>query len=280
MACYGGAESINLLRCLRVPIPMATGGTTNRINSSPLDGLVIEVAVNSVAHARQPMRFRGRSFMAFALAPEPPIAEWLAELDDWGRSSAGFFVGRPVVLDLTAVTLTNHAIAHLVQELASREIGIMGIEGVEPSQLGPGLPPLLKGGRAANVNIPNSMPKRRVAVADTARDEPTSLLLETPVRSGQSVVFSGGDVTVMGSIASGAEVIAGGSIHVYGAIRGRAMAGSNGNSRARIFCRRAEPELLAIDGYYRTSEDIDSALHGRPMQAWLENDAIRIAALD
>jgi septum site-determining protein MinC len=226
------------------------------------------------------MRFRGRSFMAFTLAPEPPIVEWLAELDHWGRSSAGFFVGRPVVLNLAAVTLTNHAIAHLVQELAGREIGVVGIEGVEPSELGPGLPPLLKGGRNSSVELSDSVPQRRAAPAETSRDEPTSLLLDAPIRSGQSVVFSGGDVTVLGSIASGAEVIAGGSIHVYGAIRGRAMAGASGNARARIFCRKAEPELLAIDGYYRASEDIDGELHGRPIQAWLENDVIRITALD
>jgi septum site-determining protein MinC len=204
--------------------------------------------VNNLAHARPPMRFRGRSFMAFTLTPEPPIVEWLAGLDDWSRSSAGFFVGRPMVLDLRAVTLTPNAIAHLVQELTSREIGILGIEGVEPSQLAPGLPPLLTGGRASNADFSDSPPERKAAVTATSRDEPTSLLIDAPVRSGQSVIFAGGDVTVLGSIASGAEVMAGGSIHVYGAIRGRAMAGSNGNSSARIFCRRAEPELLAIDG--------------------------------
>jgi septum site-determining protein MinC len=236
--------------------------------------------VNSVAQARQPMRFRGRSFMAFTLAPEPPIVEWLAELDQWGRSSAGFFLGRPVVLNLAAVTLTHHAIAHLVQELAGREIAVVGLEGIAPSQLGPGLPPLLKGGRASNVELLDPAPKRRAAPAETAKDEPTSLLLEASVRSGQSVIFPGGDVTVLGSIASGAEVIAAGSIHVYGAIRGRALAGASGNARARIFCRKAEPELLAIDGYYRAAEDIDGGLHGRPIQAWLENDAVRITALD
>ena len=235
--------------------------------------------MTSVAHARQPMRFRGRSFMAFALAPEPPIVEWLAELDHWARSSAGFFVGRPVVLNLAAVTLTHHAIAHLVQELARREIGVVGLEGVEPSRLGPGLPPLLKGGRNSSVEL-SSVSPQRPAPAETSRNEPTSLLLEAPVRSGQSVIFPGGDVTVVGSIASGAEVIAGGSIHVYGAIRGRALAGASGNARARIFCRKAEPELLAIDGYYRAAEDIDGGLHGRPIQAWLENDVLRITALD
>ena len=74
-----------------------------------------------------------------------------------------------------------------------------------------------------------------------------SLMIEDPVRSGQSVVFIEGDVTVLGSVGSGAEIIAGGSIHVYGALRGRALAGVTGNARARIFCHRVEAELLAID---------------------------------
>ncbi len=238
-----------------------------------------------VAQSRHAMRFRGRSFMAFALAPEPPVADWLAELDNWIRNSAGFFVGRPVVLDLGGVTLSANAIAHLVSELENRDIRVMGIEGVDAAQLGRGLPPLLKGGRSAGLAAPEAEAAGKPVRADAApamppAAEPTSLLLESPVRSGQSVTFLNGDVTVMGAIASGAEVIAGGSIHVYGAIRGRAMAGSNGNPRARIFCRKAEPELLAIDGYYSTSEDIDAALHGRPVQARLDGNVMTITAID
>ena len=87
-----------------------------------------------------------------------------------------------------------------------------------------------------------------------------SLLLDSPVRSGQSIVFTEGDVTVLGSVGSGAEIVAGGSIHVYGTLRGRAMAGVNGNSAARIFCQKIEAELLAIDGYYQTAEEIDASL--------------------
>ena len=75
------------------------------------------------------------------------------------------------------------------------------------------------------------------------------------MRSGQSVVFPEGDVTVLGSVGSGAEIVAGGSIHVYGTLRGRAMAGVNGNSAARIYCQKIEAELLAIDGYYQTAEE-------------------------
>ena len=126
-----------------------------------------------------------------------------------------------------------------------------------------------KGGRPAAIEPPQA-PRR----------EGTSLLIETPLRSGQSVVFPNGDVTVVGRIASGAEVVAGDSIHVYGAIRGRALAGLIGNSKARIFCSKAEPELLAIDGFYRTAEDIDASLHGRAIQVWLEGDALQVAAVD
>ena len=76
--------------------------------------------------------------------------------------------------------------------------------------------------------------------------------------------FPDGDVSVLGSVASGAEVVAGGSIHIYGTLRGRAMAGSMGNPRARIFCQKIEAELVAINGYYRTAEEINAKLRGRP----------------
>jgi septum site-determining protein MinC len=106
------------------------------------------------------------------------------------------------------------------------------------------------------------------------------LLIETPIRSGQSIVFPNGDVTVLGSVSSGAEIVAGGSIHVYGALRGRAMAGSAGNTRARIFCNKNEAELISIDGYYRTAEQIDASLRSRPTQCWLEDRVLSIAALN
>ena len=93
------------------------------------------------------------------------------------------------------------------------------------------------------------------------------------------MIFPEGDVTVIGSVASGAEVIAGGSIHVYGTLRGRAIAGSSGNSKARIFCGKLEAELLAIDGLYRMAEDMESQFRGRPVQTWLEGDAIRMTTL-
>ena len=100
------------------------------------------------------------------------------------------------------------------------------------------------------------------------------------MRSGQAILFPEGDVTVMGSVASGAEIVAGGSIHVYGALRGRAIAGAAGSPNARIVCSRFEPELLAIDGLYRIADDIDPTLRGKPVHVWLDGDAMKTAILD
>jgi septum site-determining protein MinC len=94
------------------------------------------------------------------------------------------------------------------------------------------------------------------------------------------VVFPEGDVTIVGSVASGAEIVAGGSIHVYGTLRGRALAGSVGNSSARIFCSKLEAELLAIDGLYKTADDLEPRLRGQAVQLWLEGDAIMAKTLN
>jgi septum site-determining protein MinC len=222
---------------------------------------------------RQLVRMRGRSYVAFVFSPVVPIVGWLEEIDATLARSPGFFVGKPVVLDLSAVDLSQSAIAHLVASLEQRNIRILGIEGVDAARLTTSMPPLLTGGRPC-VLVQNG-PKK-----PEAKPKPTSLLLESPVRSGQSIVFAEGDVTVLGSVGSGAEIVAGGSIHIYGTLRGRAMAGVNGNSAARIYCQKIEAELLAIDGYYQTAEEIDPTLRNRPAQAWLEGDTMKITPLN
>ena len=225
---------------------------------------------------RQLVRLRGRSYVAFVFSPVVPIVEWLAEIDATLARSPGYFVGKPIVLDLAAVDLSSSAITHLVGSLNERSIRVLGIEGVEEERLAANMPPLLTGGRACVItrNEPVQKPEPE------AKPKPTSLLLDSPVRSGQSIVFMEGDVTVLGSVSSGAEIVAGGSIHIYGTLRGRAMAGVNGNSNARIYCQRIEAELLAIDGYYQTAEEIDVALRNRPAQAWLQGDTMKITPLN
>ncbi|WP_213285664.1 septum site-determining protein MinC [Bradyrhizobium sp. sGM-13] len=224
---------------------------------------------------RQLVRLRGRSYVAFVFSPVVPIVEWLAEIDATLARSPGYFVGKPIVLDLSAVDLSSSAIAHLVGSLNERNIRVLGIEGVEEDRLAANMPPLLTGGRSCVITRSESTQK-----SEPEPKKPTSLLLENPVRSGQSIVFMEGDVTVLGSVGSGAEIVAGGSIHIYGTLRGRAMAGVNGNSAARIYCQKIEAELLAIDGYYQTAEEIDVALRSRPAQAWLEGDTMKITPLN
>ena len=232
------------------------------------------------------IRIKGRSFLALVLSPEQPIDDWLVRLDDLAKRSAGFFLERPVVLDVADLEIDRPQLRHLIGELANRNVRIMGIEGGRPSLFEPGMPPAMKGGRpASDVEIPapdaaassagrddSAVPAARLE-AQAVRAIP-SIVIREPVRSGQSVIFPEGDVTVVGSVASGAEIIAGGSVHVYGALRGRALAGSVGNAAARIFCRKLEAELLAIDGVYKTADDMAPHLRGQAVQLWLEGDSI------
>jgi septum site-determining protein MinC len=228
------------------------------------------------------IRLRGRSFMALVLAPETPLPDWLRALDAQIERSPSFFGNRPVVLDLALLPAEQPNIDTLLRQLEQRGIRIIGTEGAHPSWKGIEAwgRPLPSGGRPTrDVTIPDESPAGKPA-PDPASAEQTSLLVDQPVRSGQSVVFERGDVTVIGSVASGAEVIAGGSVHVYGTLRGRAIAGFSGNPRARIFCRRLDAELVAIDGVYQTADDMDAALRGRAVQAWLDGELMRMTALD
>ncbi len=227
--------------------------------------------------------------MALVLAPESPLPEWLAALDAQIERSPSFFDNRPVVLDLAALPREQPNIAGLFAELDRRGIHIIGSEGAHPSWKD--IPawgrPLPTGGRPAREIEPPPEPRRAAAAAVAPPPPPPvsaadagSLLVEQSVRSGQSIMHERGDVIVLGSVASGAEIVAGGSVHIYGALRGRAIAGLAGNPRARIFCRRLDAELVAIDGVYQTADDMDSKLRGHAVQAWLEGDVMRMTALD
>jgi septum site-determining protein MinC len=219
--------------------------------------------------------------MALVLAPEPPVAAWVAELDRQIQRSPAFFAARPVVVDVSALPARTPDLSALIDDLRARDVRIVGVESGDPSWLGVevgGLPPITSPARPGRaIEVPDPPASDGVAAA---KPQTASLLLDEPIRSGQSVVFPPGDVTVVGSVASGAEIIAGGSIHVYGWLRGRAIAGSMGNARARIFCRRMEAELLAIDGLYKTADGMEPGFRGRAVQAWLEGDALVMAALD
>ena len=100
------------------------------------------------------------------------------------------------------------------------------------------------------------------------------------MRSGQQLYAEQRDLTVVGTVGAGAEVIADGSIHIYGALRGRALAGAQGMEAARIFCREFHAELVAIAGTYMVADDFPRELKGRAVQIRLEKGKLDIAALD
>ena len=106
-----------------------------------------------------------------------------------------------------------------------------------------------------------------------------SVIVTEPVRSGQRIYADRGDLVVMAPVSSGAELIAHGNIHVYGPLRGRALAGVNGDKTARIFCQSLEAELVAIAGLYRTSDDMPADLRNKRAQAFLQDDTLKIEPL-
>lgn len=122
----------------------------------------------------------------------------------------------------------------------------------------------------------------RASARATAADKPQApgRMQKGAVRSGQQLYAEGCDLTVLSTVGAGAEVIADGSIHVYGALRGRALAGAQGNPDARIFCREFHAELVAIAGHYKVLDDIPENLRGKAVQVWLDNGQLKLAALE
>jgi len=118
------------------------------------------------------------------------------------------------------------------------------------------------------------------APAPKAAETRPGLVQKTPVRSGQQLYAENRDLTVLSTVGAGAEVISDGSIHVYGALRGRALAGARGNAEARIFCREFHAELVAVAGHYKVMEDVPRELRGKAVQIWLDQDQLKIAAQD
>ncbi len=251
----------------------------------------VKVDVTHDTGASRALRFAGRSFLAFVLAPQPPLSEWLNDLDASMRRSAGFFAGRPVIIDLSQGTFTKPAVEGLLEDLKTRGIRTIAVEGVDPEWVGPEFAPLTNGTPTAHPlegadekdpppSKAESEPKETQEPTSDSLPENGSLLIESPVRSGQCIVFPEGDVTVVGSVASGAEIVAGGSIHVYGTLRGRAIAGSLGVERARIFCAKFDAELVAINGLYKSADEMGAHLRGRPVQARLEKESMILTPFD
>ena len=230
------------------------------------------------------VRVRGRSFMAMVVTPEAPTATWFAAFDQQMGRAANFFADRPVVANLEATLEEGgtDAVLIVLDGLDARGLRLVGIEGVDARLLAgtrwERLPKTLHG-RDVALEAPANLALAADSEAPASPAAP-SLLIDRPVRSGQSIVFEDGDVTIVGSVGSGAEVIAGGSIHVYGSLRGRALAGLRTGAAARIFCQKFEAEMVGVDQLYRTAEHWGAGLHGRAVQVLSDRGALRLSTLD
>jgi septum site-determining protein MinC len=207
------------------------------------------------------------------------------------------FLGAPFVIDVSAIPSVSFDLPALIKALRALQVTPVGIRGGDPA-LKPAASDLNLGwfdwsedtGRLKTVRVPAKAPEavKRPApepslptqdAAPEIKKRSATKIVAAPVRSGQSVYARNGDLLVLSPVSPGAELIADGHIHVYGALRGRALAGAQGDEEARLFCRSLEAELVAVAGTYMVSEEFDRKLRGKPVQVYMKNNKLVVEAL-
>lgn len=230
----------------------------------------------------RPFQIRGRFLTALALRIETKATDagFFEALDNHLKATPQFFADAPLVIDLgNDPGLANpEQLRDLVDNLRRRKLLVFGIQNAGALKAD-----VLQSLGLIPVHNGRDAPARTEKSGRASRVEkllpPDNKTIVAPVRSGQMVVAERGDLTIVGSVASGAEVIAGGNIHVYGTLRGRAMAGVHGDDKARIFCRSLDAELVAIAGLYQTSQTLDAAAPDRCLQIFLKDERLHMEAL-
>jgi septum site-determining protein MinC len=229
-----------------------------------------------------PLEVRGR-FLTAVVLPVAGAADdaFYAALDALLEKSPHFFADAPLVLDVErAVGLeTEDDFLALLRNLRARKLAPIGIQNATGRQSAGGAGAGLATLPAGRVTPLQRKSRPVLAAAKPAELAPASKLVSEPVRSGQRIVADRGDLVVVASVSSGAELIAHGNVHVYGRLRGRALAGVNGDRTARIFCQSLEAELIAIAGLYKTSDDLGADVTGKRVQAFLDDDALCMEVL-
>jgi len=201
------------------------------------------------------------------------IAEQLAEKIS---KAPGFFQQAPVIIDLHAVHDDNNIkLAELVRLLRNHGLIPVAIRGGNPQQ----------NETAVSLNLGLLLDSKTVRtsralepeLATTAPSPPK--IITQQIRSGQQVVALEGDLIVLAPVSHGAEVLAQRHIHIYGALRGRALAGVNGDNEARIFCQHLDAELISIAGQYQVNEELPLELRGKSAQIYLQDDTLKFDPL-
>jgi septum site-determining protein MinC len=192
------------------------------------------------------------------------------------KQAPGFFRNTPVVIDLSQLETQT---AELDFALL---VGLMRGYGLVPVAIQGGTSQQQEMAEFLELAIlADNKPRQSSGTAQSnPQQQPlkpaVSKLLTRPIRSGQRAYAAGRDLIVLASVSSGAEVIADGNIHVYGALRGRALAGVRGNQEARIFCQKLQAELVAIAGQYRVSDQLEAFHSDQPTQVYLSEKRILI----
>lgn len=233
-----------------------------------------------------PLQVRGRFFTAMVVQMAGSADDdFYAALESKLAQAPHFFTNAPFVLDLeraSGIRLGGDFV-NLVRELRRRKITLVGVQNgtIEQNRgaLSAGLL-TLQGGRDQSNESDSGAP----AVSGAAREpsEPPAvrtLLVKEPVRSGQQIFAEDGDLIVLAPVSSGAELIARGNIHIYGRMSGRALAGVNGDSEARIFCQALDAELIAIAGLYKISDDFAPDVRKQRVQVFLKDEELCIERL-
>ena len=229
------------------------------------------------------------------------VEQLVTEMRERVQRAPKLFGRAAVILDFGGLSKTPDVASARALLEGLRAAGVLpvalayGTREIEELSVELGLPLLAKfraqyeradGSPEPSAQQPAQQPAPRAAKAEPAppavapsNGEP-GVMHATPIRSGQQVYADNRDLTVLSTVGAGAEVIADGSIHIYGALRGRALAGAQGNPKARIFCREFHAELVAVAGNYKVLEDIPKELRGKAVQVWLDGDTLRIEQLD
>jgi septum site-determining protein MinC len=191
-----------------------------------------------------------------------------------------FFKNSPLVLDVQELNKQNIEV-----EIASvigviRKLGLLpiGIRGGNPQQneqaVALGIP--VHSIHTSSMTVDTKKPKVPMPEPETKDLLQTGTTLITqPIRSGQRV-YAAGDLVIVAPVSAGTEILAEGNIHVYGVLRGRALAGVQGNTEARIFCNALQAELISIAGNYKISEDLNQNVRNKPVQIFLDKQTLVI----
>lgn len=196
--------------------------------------------------------------------------------------SPGFYRNAPVVLDLEPLAETEpFNLAEFVRRVRQHQLVPVGVvhasDAWEKVATNAGLS-VFPGGHDHG-RSPDASPSRpRPATVPTATLKPP-MVVSRPVRSGQQIYAPESDLVILASVSHGAELLADGSIHVYGPLRGRALAGVAGVPGARIFCKGLEAELVSIDGTYMVADQIPKEYFGKSTQLYLDEDTLIIKPL-